>query len=222
MGEVTLVTSTMPALSPMVRSPGVHVSTIIHSLATSMGHYVVSGEPANQAQLEAGTAFEYGLIHRLYDTHPGRFIQPGEMCVDNIHLNMDLFDLSDWCVDEFKVSSITVLHDPTVRVCPKCDGAPGPCRKFWKWWVQACAYCHAMGSVKARLRVLFERGDYKGQSGKQYREYVQVFSQDEVDRNWAVLVAHGHTLRCEECNGTGAGCGECDGTGVNVNNGGGR
>lgn len=245
---VTLETDVMPSMSPMVRACGVHVSDVIHSLAVSLGHYTPS-DNFNTAQLELGCAYEYGLIHRLRDTHPNRFIQPGEMSLDDLSGNMDQFDTVDWLVDEYKHTKITVRHDP-VGVCPVCNKQ---CVKFWKWKVQVKAYCTMMTELlstchrividwstgqcndvddetlahclriaslpntpvnEARLRILFCRGDYKGRSDEQYRQWRLRFSDDSLRSNWSMLTTQAATLRCNECGGVGIGCLACNGTGV--------
>jgi hypothetical protein len=226
-GTIVLETDALPTTLPMSRAKGVHVSDVIHSLAVALGHYTPSDD-FNYAQLELGSAYEYGLIGRLRDTHPTQFIQPGEMTVDDLHGNLDQFNLADWLVEEFKHSKITVRHDPTALDCPACD-RPGPCRKFWKWWVQTAAYCHMVTTLyfadrpvrECRLRVLFARGDYKGRGDEQYRQWRRRFTDNEIAQTWSMLVGHSHTLRCQECIGLGVSlqqspCRACNGSGVKL------
>lgn len=205
MGSIVLASTVMPTLLPMKRTPGLHVSQVIHYLASHvLGHYKSSNaSPSNTARLELGNAVERALITALDETFPDEYIRPGELYVDGIYLTPDLFHLPSWTVDEFKNSKITSRHDPTVEHCPACQGvAPTGCTKMWKWWVQIASYCRAMNSTRGRLRVLFNRGDYTdGQ--EQYGEWIREFDREELSTNWSMVLSAAAEIRCPECQGVG-------------------
>ena len=68
----------------------------------------------------------------------------------------------------------------------------------WSWMVQIKSYCKMIGTTVTIMRVLYLMGDYKG-SGPQYKVFRIEFTQDELDQNWAMIVAnagaiHGDTV----------------------------
>ncbi len=64
---------------------------------------------------------------------------------------------------------------------------------MWLWQIKA--YCYAMKTLAAKLHAMFVNGNYSydetdPESAPQYKVYRFQFSQDELDRNWRMLVAH--------------------------------
>jgi hypothetical protein len=70
---------------------------------------------------------------------------------------------------------------------------------MWMWQIKAYAY--AMGTLAAKLHAMFVNGNYSydmddPESAPQYKIYRFQFTQDELDSNWRMLVAHaGYLLR---------------------------
>lgn len=180
MGDIRLISEGIPDLLPMRhRAPGLHVSDIIRSLCIHLGHYADDGIPLadKMTRLQLGQAMEWALIQRMQLHEPTRYFQPGELSLDGVSGNMDLFDLQDEAVDEMKLTWMSAKHDAYSQ-------------KFWAYWVQIAAYCHMSGSSIGRLHVAFVNGDYAGEREPQFKVWEQRFTPMELAKNWAMLKQH--------------------------------
>lgn len=170
-------------LLPMERggTPDRHVSYLIRKLCLRLGHFKDTGEEPDIDRMELGSAFEDaivdGLSRRYARAHPHRFIKPGELELDGLLGNPDLFDCVDCAVIEIKLTWMSAEQDP--------EG-----KKFWKYWIQLMAYCKMMGILLGRLHVGHIMGDWdrsKGLPRPQYKRWERRFTQREVDNNWVML-----------------------------------
>jgi hypothetical protein len=180
--EAKLIYEGMPDLLPMEgRSPGVHVSDIIHDLCVKLGHYE---DRDNNGEVNAfmglGSALEHAVVHRFALDEPDRYLQVGELEMDGIFGTPDLLDTKDWALTEIKLTWMSSRHEPDSE-------------KFWRYWVQIKAYCAMMVTTVGRLHVCHVMGDYKG-SGPTYRIWECRFSDQELAENWAMLRTHGEKL----------------------------
>lgn len=173
MDTFTLIEQGLPdLLPPMVRGEGVHVSQVIHSLCIKLGHYDESTElPLTRLQL--GLAFEHWIVTNLQQSQPNRYVRIGELTLDGIYGNLDLFDVQEQCVDEIKCTGIAASNDPTSL-------------KFWKYIVQLKAYCKMLGVMKGRLRVCHV-GNWNSGDDVPYRVWQCEFSRQSLDENWGVI-----------------------------------
>lgn len=180
MPTVTLLADVMPSLLPMTgRSPGVHISNIIHHLCVKLKHYVPSDAP-NLAQWELGNAWEWAVIERYCRHDPSRYHRLGELEFDGLFGTPDMVDLVDDAVHEFKCTWMSVKWQPGSK-------------KFWKYERQAMSYCHMLGWTKARLEVMFVAGNYikaDAERFAKYRKWEYNFTKDELKRNWQMLKRH--------------------------------
>jgi hypothetical protein len=168
------------------RSPGIHVSHVIHKLCVSLGHYVPDDEP-NKVKWELGNALEHAIVERYALHDPDRWIRPGELVLDDVYGTPDLLDLYDEAVEECKCTWLSTKHEVTGQ-------------KFWHYWVQVKAYCKMMGWTVGRLHVCFVNGNYKrgdDESGPVYRVWEQRFTQKELDDTWSMLLKHGRKWYAE-------------------------
>lgn len=172
------------------RSPGpAHVSNIIRDIENTvlkpgqrrpyddlskdekrrMGNYVSVGWAWEDAIRGALLAAGAGPLHS------DRFVSPGECALDGIYGTPDWFDLTDYCIEEFKATwrSSRRPLDPD----------------FWHWLVQIKAYCKLTACTWARLRVFFVNGNYRD-SGPQIKHFRLEWSRLEIDENWAMLRQH--------------------------------
>ena len=167
------------------RSAGIHVSSIIDSLLVTIG-----GEQAkNVGPIEEdsvwGDAATVGFLWEdamkeafrvQYLRSAGRvgvdLATPGELEVDGILMTPDDIE-SDGTVVDYKATWKSLTKSPPEAV--------------WKWKVQLMAYCHAVGSLTAKIVALYQCGDYKPPAprvvGRRF-----VFTDREVAVNWAMLV----------------------------------
>lgn len=159
-----------------------HISAIIRKLCLKLGHYEDSGideDALNRFGL--GSAFEdavaASLTARYAHLDPERYIKPGELELDGLIGNPDLFDTIDWAIEEMKLTWMSSRHDPEST-------------KFWKYWVQVKAYAYMMGSTTGRLHVAFVNGDYKRSTkgpSVDYRVWEAKFTKQELWENWRML-----------------------------------
>ncbi len=162
-----------------VRSPGCHVSQIISSIDKKYGKLKgrtdIDEKPDeywNNYRL-AGFLIERAFRELLTDLNLTR---PGEITMDGIHMTPDFLDTEKYIIEEFKATWRSAGHE-----------IDGP--QFESWFMQIKAYCKALGCLKARLRVFFMNGDYKPRIPL-IRAWDIEFTQQELDRNWDLLVAH--------------------------------
>lgn len=179
----------MPDLLPWrERSPLIHVSECIHSLAVKYGHY----EPGtlNQAQLQLGCALEHAVIQRYILNSPDRYFQPGEVELDGIVGTCDLFDLHLRRPHEFKLTWKTVrdFEDEIL------DGT-----KYWSNRTQLQCYAKQFETNEGVLEIAFVRGEYPkdGEAGLQvaFRRRDFRWSRREINETWALIRNEAERLR---------------------------
>ncbi len=189
MPTVRLIREGAPELLPMEgRSPGIHVSTLIHELCITLGHYKDTG-PVNaegRARMELGNALEHAIIQRFALDQPKRFMQLGELMLDDIYGTPDLYDFVDRCDCEIKLTWMSAKWGPGSQ-------------KFWKYEVQLKAYCRMMKLSKGRLHVGFVNGNYRrgNGGGPMYRIWEYDFTQRELQDNWDMLKRQADRPRIE-------------------------
>lgn len=176
----------IPNLLPsLTRTPGPHVSDIIHYLCIRLGHYDEREDnelsPAVQSRMQIGCAFEDIIADRLSRDSPDRYVRVGEIERDGIFGHPDLVDTRDTAVEEDKATWLSAKHGPGSS-------------KFWKWEVQLKAYCYMLEIPLGRLRVCYLNGDYKwtrsAESGVYVPLYERRFTEGELEDNWGMLLDH--------------------------------
>jgi hypothetical protein len=194
MPDTRLIYEGMPDLLPMQgRTPGIHVSEVIHELCVAFRDFDDKVElTTTWAQL--GCALEDAVVDRYKRHFPGRYIRPGELERDNIYGTPDLLDTRDWVVEEIKLSWMSCNHGPDSQ-------------KFWRYWVQVAAYCWMVKTDVARLHVCHVNGDWKALRGRTvlgkaksglgpvYRVYERRFTLEELKENWHMLRSHAEVMR---------------------------
>lgn len=177
MPKVTLVSENAPILLPMQgRSPGLHVSTLIHELAVGMGHYKESDEEINQAQFEMGNALEWAMIERMVADKPYDYTRGFEIEFDGLFGSPDLLQPVIRADHEFKCSKMSAKNGPGSE-------------KFWKYECQLKAYLHMLGWNTGFLHVLYVNGGYEWVRGGPYRwlTWRYDFTANELAANWRAL-----------------------------------
>lgn len=178
MPVVDLIYESAPETLPLLdRSAGLHISTLIHELCVSLGHYKPrDGEP-NMSMFELGNDFEWAAIARAQADDPERYYKPGELELDELAGTPDLFDVVEKAVWEFKCTYMSAKHGPGSQ-------------KFWKYERQMMAYCHMAGWVKSVLRVRFINGLWNfGQPGWGPIDlgWRYTWEPSELESNWKML-----------------------------------
>jgi len=184
MSDAELIYEGMPDLLPMTgRSPGMHVSTVIHSLAVGLGYLSGDSSRLTTTWAQLGCALESSIIARWAEEYPGRFVQPGEIEKDGIFGTPDMLDTEDDSLVEIKLSWMSSKQTADSE-------------KFWRYWVQVMAYCWMWGTDKGSLHVCHVNGDYKfgGGTGPVYRVWERVFEKRELVENWKMILVNAEEI----------------------------
>lgn len=172
------------------RTPGLHVSQIIKSICVELDpkRFSQENERLPWERFETGFTFER-VLEMAIQARRANIFRPGEIEKDGIIMSPDGIDLDstaflfntifipgwDDCVlEEYKFTWMSSNEAPTAS-------------KFLHWFWQMKAYCYALQTLRARLRVMFVNGDYRG-SGPQYRVWDVLFTEAELIDNWQMLL----------------------------------
>jgi hypothetical protein len=170
-----------------VRSPGLHLSSIIKDICVDLDpkRFMQTGQLPFE-RFETGFSFERVLEIAFASRRAGIF-RPGEVERDGVIMSPDGVDpdgstfsfaiSDDWILEEYKLTWMSDFD------CPHAV-------KFIHWIWQMQAYARALETQKARLRVLFVNGDYRNGYVPSYKVFDIAFTQEELDQNWAMLIAH--------------------------------
>jgi len=128
MSTATLISEGIPDLVPQLhRSPGLHISHIIHSICITHGIYEPSSEGLNMTKAQLGLALEQAIISRYQQTYPEKYTRVPEQCeVDKksgltVFGHPDLFDKPCQAVDEIKLTWLSAGHLISSNlVCEEC------------------------------------------------------------------------------------------------------
>lgn len=159
------------------RTPGLHLSQIIRSILQAGEPVKYKDGPINTLYTDPGFTWER-VLELGWQSRMAGFFRPGEFEQDGIACSPDYVDLTggDTTLIESKMTEMSMVNCPTDP-------------KFRKWLWQIAGYCYVLGTTKARLHVLWLRGDYK----KVRRAYTVdeiVFEWAELESTWAMLVQH--------------------------------
>lgn len=159
------------------RSEGCHVSKIIHAIEMKDGRLKGRTDIDNNNSEQwrdyrtAGFLMERAFREMLTER---QLLKLGEFEVDGIFMTPDYVDANGWVLEEWKCTWRSAGKD-----IEELD--------WWSWFAQMKAYCKALGTLKARLRVFYVNGTYSPRKPKLSAWDIE-FTQDEVDSNWSMLV----------------------------------
>ncbi len=151
-----------------------HLSQIYTAIEAEMfpGKQVDTG---NDLYWETGFLFEEALS-TVFGERLGKRI--GEVDLDGIVMSPDGVDyMWNECrgrLEEYKCTWKSSKNTPDT---------------VWKWMVQVKGYLKVLGLHDVLFRVLYLMGDYKG-SGPQYKEFEVSFTQEEIDKNWEMIIGY--------------------------------
>lgn len=179
--DIALVRGSIPCHGDATRSAGLHVSDIWESLNEQV-------DPMSEDQLR-----EYGALGFVWEQVidagiaaaclSDRYIRIGELELDGIVGSPDLIDTQEWAVIDTKC---------TWRGSKRLEDFEA---NFWKWGVQAKAYCHMLAATTGRpcltayIWGLFICGDWKPPRPKAHALRM-TFNQVELVDNWRLLKEH--------------------------------
>lgn len=178
--DLGLVRGSVPMVGDGVRSPGLHLTDIIHSLQVASGIVDDSATPEQLAVYGAmGFMWERVIENGMaLSCQSDRYIRPGEVTLDGIAGSPDLLDLEQSIVIDTKA-----LFKSSAKLADLQ-------RNFWKWLVQLKGYCHMVGWTTAELWVLPVCGNWKPPMvGPPVRKRLE-FSRVELVDNWSMILTH--------------------------------
>lgn len=191
-----------------VRSPGIHLSTILRGIAIETGilkvekgksagrDFTISEEEEDiwndyrkagnmqriPARMALGMAWEEWAARHLY---PEMVWQPGECVRDGIAMTPDGVtvegsgDKERLWLEEFKCT----YKSSHVK------GEPREIQGEWLWLAQCKSYCRGLGTRLARLHVLYVNGSYRFDGEvPAYIVYGIEFTAQEIRDNWGMVV----------------------------------
>lgn len=170
--QSNLVLNFPRVIDPPDRSPGLHLSQVISSIASDSGmdnwgsH---TGPPT--LTMEMGFLWEEVLAMCLRDRLPTRI---GEICLNGICMSPDGFDYDKWELYEYKCTWKSSNYNPADN---------------WRWMTQIKSYLWAMKACVCHLYVLYINGDYRPPTPK-YLQYRVSFTQQEKEENWNMIMNH--------------------------------
>lgn len=183
--------------TPTTRSSGMHVSTLIKSIAVKTG--ILKGVSTNNGRFKSGSIIDesdfplcmflgMAFEDKLATQYPDMLYHIGELSLDGIAGSPDgitLFpgtkdyeNLGDGCVEEFKLTWKSARH-------------PLEHPNNWMWLTQVKAYCKMLPCLCARIHVVYVNGDYSYERPGMpcmYRVYAIRFEQYELDQTWRMLL----------------------------------
>lgn len=190
------------------RSPGVHQSGIIRSIALETGILKPEWEedqsliePDNQqwwasldsdakARVSMGLAWEsYYITSQLPDVAK----HPGEYCVDGIYMTPDGLELRRlvYYKPKKKLHEIKLTYKSLKTVGQNDHEGKTfklqPLMDQWMYMAQIKGYCKGLETTEAALHILFVCGDYTYPMRPIPYRYDITFDQAEIDINWELL-----------------------------------
>lgn len=161
------------------RTPGIHLSGILHYIAIESGMRKVI-EQMDEDELPLRMAMGLAWEEFAASLYPAMLWQPGEVSYEDVLMTCDghSFDANDvFSLEEFKLTWKK-----------RKDGAAF-CREEWYWLQQARGYCWGYGADTVRFHVCYVMGDYRG-AGPVYMRYVIQFTENEINTSAKMLVAN--------------------------------
>ena len=162
------------------RSPGLHVSDLVESLATKLGYLDPQGwDKYGTLRAEIGQAWEDRLGAHLERKLPCFCYHPGELHKDGIAGTPDGEEITDdgLLIHEIKLTWIG-LGNPFYRRRPGLIP--------WYWEAQIKAYCHMAQTRNAILHRVYLNEAYKPPRPV-YWALGMEFTRQELERHWEMM-----------------------------------
>lgn len=163
------------------RSPGVHLSDVIHDLAVRQRMYVPGDEQWEAMAL--GSAVEYARVAQLEQEDPEGWTRLGSFSIDGIEVTPDLYNLRALRPWECKATAMGLNVGP---------GHP----KLWRFEMQLGGYCHACAQLfeepclSGELEVIYFRGDYTADKLVGYKPWLVTWTEREIAHQWTAILTH--------------------------------
>ena len=163
----------------LTRSPGLHLSQIYRDIEQTIKP---KDEWCSQEELAffAAGGFLWERVFSLAHAEAvasGDLIRPGEFELDGIIGSPDMIRVSDWTLQETKMTWRSVRKFESLE------------RYFWAWLVQVKGYSKMIGTNTAEIHAFFVAGDWRPPIPCVKSVRLE-FSDRELHENWSMLVNH--------------------------------
>lgn len=165
--------------SNLDRSPGLHLSDVIRSLADTLQLIKKAAGWDMDVTWGVGLLWEELLTAAYGATHAPRL---GEIVVDGIIMTPDGLSLDGprgVVLEEYKATWRSNRNPPY-------DNLP------WGWQIKS--YMRSVGTLEATMRILYIVGNWKG-SGPIYEVWNVTASPHELEENWTMILNHARWMR---------------------------
>lgn len=159
-----------------------HLSGVLACIAQAIG-VLKPGEPIEE-DLPLLCALGFMWEEFAASLYPGIEYQPGEVNHSGVWMTCDGFNLirserqeRELCIEEFKFTQKKLMDEADFLSSDKA----------WLYRAQGMGYCAGYGAQLVRWHVMYVRGDYRA-SGPVYRRYLVRFSEQEIERNWQMVM----------------------------------
>ena len=166
-----LLNEPFPMAQGPPRSPGIHLTNITNDIYYTVLHGK-DNRTDNQIWGEVGFIWEELLTMAFREKLANR---PGEIMLEGVAMSPDGMDWENWVVHEYKVTWRSSAKLPV-------DDE--------RWMMQAKGYCKGLGAKTVVMKILYLMGDYRENREPVYKVYEIVFSPQELEENWQMVMAH--------------------------------
>lgn len=168
------------------RSEGLHLSDVLNDIERVLFKDEAERKSNfnNPYWAEIGFLWER-LLELAWKDMLGK--RPGEVVRDGIICSPDGECVKDGYIEEYKCTWKSTKKKPW---------------EIWRWMVQVKSYCYVMGVNMVMFHVLHVNGDYsffRGNTdgGPEYKQYMILFTDNELQDNWNMIKDHAEKLRGE-------------------------
>ncbi len=182
-----LIRTDMAELFPQTRrSKGKHVSASIFKIMHAIHPDRFTDRPIDMLRANLGNAVEHAICEGLAQQDPFRYVRPGELEHEGWYGTPDLWDVAD--MDDNATIEVKLTWASSRRAEDPED------EHFWRYWTQLKTYCHFANHHRGQLVVVFVNGNYSKDrddpdNGPQIRMWEDVWDDDELADNWAMVKA---------------------------------
>lgn len=184
--SIELVSTGIPDLLPMKRSPGLHHSEVLKDFLVSTGYKQYEDKSLDNdndkknliTRWQLGSAFE-DIIADRYDKHfPGKYIRSSELEIDGLVITPDLITSSDCTPDSIKLTWLSSRNDINSDT-------------FTYHWLQLASECVALGVDIARLHICHVNGAYDyGNPAVHFNVWQRQFNPKWLDSHRTRILRH--------------------------------
>ncbi len=163
-----------------------HLSSIYKILMQRLQPKRFTSGPMDMAKIETGLVMENmlerGLAEKFATSRPGEVVSD-----EGVWMSPDGVNPTEMCGEEYKC---TWMSSRVAKGCttPYTDEYGMANEKYVHWFIQMKGYAKWLGVNVFMLRVLHVNGDYEYPLGPKFLSTRIVFTREEIEENWAMLM----------------------------------